>query len=308
MEKIKDYLPIFAIIITIASSLYTYSYYKVVSVNIFSYLDASEIILLQFKLLVQTGFLLLVILLSSISYFATMARLFAPKEVELEIEPDEISGKNKVELATEAATHNIASWLKHPFVSLKILIIFTLIIWAIHLLFLYKSPVLFPTFAAMGKIGIIAIMFALFKRHISVPFSKLYAGKFFSNRPLADDIEKMMKELVFIEMIILGALITGLAGQIDMYDTLLGTTSNSATIILENKTISTSDTLIYIGRTRNFIFLYHKIKEEAQIIPADKIIQLDLRTGKENFAIPPTYRNSKFFKPFVPQTKNKSPK
>ncbi len=289
--------------ITAASSIYTYNYYKVVGINIFSYLDVSEILLLQFKLLVQTGFMLLAGFLSIISFFATMAHFFAPNEVETEIMID-TNKENKTEIATKAAIRNIASWFDNPFITLNTCIILTVAGWGLHFLFIYKSPVLFPTFATVGEIGILVIIAVLFNKGISAAFSKLYAGKYFSDRPLADDIGKMTKQLVFIEIIIIGVLITALSGQVNMYEILLGSTSNSATIILEKKIITTNDTLIYIGRTHNFIFLYDKIKEEAQIIPADKIEQLNLRKGEKSLIIPASYRNPKFFKPVALPTKN----
>lgn len=307
MKKLIDSLPLLSVSLTIIAATYTYSYYKVIGLNIFNYLEITEVILLQFKLLAQVSILVIFSLFSIIIYFAATAHTFAPNDVEAELNTKNTENwEDKVRIANNAARENTTDWISNPPVPLKAIIVFTILAWLLYFFFLLFSPLTFPFFKTVGSIGILVIFAGLFNKYVSKGFYKLYRGKYYSNRNLANEISKVMKQLIFVELVSAVVLFTIMIGEYDIYDALLNESPRSAKIHLEDKVISTNDTTIYLGRTKGFLFLFNKTREETIIIPADKVTQLDLSPGKKSVIFPKSYLNPHYFRsPIFTKKENK---
>lgn len=298
MNKVIEAISILAVAGTIIASFYIYNFYQSVNINIFNYLDASEILTSQFQLLIKFGLIVIQSFILVIIPISVIAHFFAPKEVELEINNEESfeNEEDKITIATKAAKKSTLDWLNFPVMNLDWIIVIVILGWLSVIILTFYSPVKFPFVKIFTITATAAAAVILFNRFVSKSLFNLYRGKYFSNRPLANEAEKMIKILIAIESIAGILAFTNLIAQYNIQDIMIISTRNNVTLELDNKIIKTNDTLIYLGRTRNFIFLFHKYKEEAQVISSDKINRFTLSAGSKSKIIPPSYVNSLYFK------------
>jgi len=296
MNKLTEGLSIAAVIATIAASFYMYKFYQIIGINIFNYLDASEILISQFQLLMSLGIMSLMSFILIIVFISITAHFFAPAEVESESQSSSKDDENKVETATRKARQNTTDWFNIPGINLKTFSVFVILIWIAVLFCTFYSPIKFPVVTLAAIISTAGILIAKFNKFTSEALYRLYRGKYFSNRPLADEVSKIIKQLVFIEIFGMLLAVVNLSAENNMQDIMLVSTRNNVTIELDTKTIKTNDTLVYVGRTRNFIFLFHKLKEEAQVIPSDKINRFIMSTGSKSVLYPRKYINPMYLK------------
>lgn len=296
MNKLTESLSVIAIVATIAASFYMYKFYQIIGVNIFNYLDASEILISQFQLLMNLGILSLLSFVSIIVFVSVTAHFFAPTEVENENQLSSLEDENKVEVATRAAKENTIDWFNIPGMSLNIFSGFVILTWIVLLICLFYSPIKFPVIKFAAITGTVGILIAKFNEFASKALYRLYRGKYFSNRPLADEVSMIIKQIVLIELFGMLLAVVNLSAEYNMQYIMLVSTHNNVVLELDNKIIKTNDTLVYVGRTRNFIFLFDKSKEESQIISSDKINRFTLSAGSKSVLFPKKYINPMYFK------------
>lgn len=301
MNKIIEGLSLAAVAATITASFYLYRFYQFIGINIFNYLDVSEILISQFQLLLVFSYAIILSFFYILAPIITAAHFFAPKEVEDEtpdLEPK--ADAHRADIATEAAKKTTINWLYFPGITMTGAIAIVSLSWIVFLIFFFYSPIKSPLTGTFAMTGTLGISVAFFNKFASKSFFKLYRGKYFSNRPLVDEIEKVIKLLIITEGVVGMLAFTNLLAQYRMQGIMLESTQNNLSIELDNRTIKTNDTLIYVGRTRNFIILYYKNKESTQIIPSDKINSLILSPGSKSKIVPKSYLNT-FFTDIISQ-------
>lgn len=299
MDKTKEFLALAAVVLTIATGAYIYNYYAVIGINIFAYLEASEILLLQFNSLVHTG-LMLVLSLLMLAAIANHSILPAPAAGATP-QPEEAG--NVIPALDKASLEDVEMFkrLEAFFASaLKIVVAATIIVGATYFVLCYTYPTEVRILLDFSLDGVMACLGLALTKAAVTSFKKVRAT-FPPDDLFAKSLKKTTIFLLLAALSLVLVTFVGLIGRFDMYTKITDVTGKSGDRIvrqgailtvaeLPEKKIITNDTLIYVGRTQKFVFLYQKASGEAYIIPSDKILQLRLRQQKITLIIPPSYQ------------------
>ena len=82
--------------------------------------------------------------------------------------------------------------------------------------------------------------------------------------------------LVFLVYVCLAATFYGSLG----YKTIKNTTNSRTQLTFKDNKFVPSDTLIYIGKTNAYVFLYNRTKKQTDVVPIADVLKMEVRNDK----------------------------
>lgn len=255
MKNITENLPLLTVVLIIVGFLKLISFYSFFGVDIVSYLDVTEIIQLEFKFF-------------AISFLAIV--LFLVYLILKADKPDKANSTVGLNYKRSNFGWVLVNYVP-IFISINALImIVSIVIDRIKLHIINTFHVDMAVFFVL--IFFLPIVVNRIQKNLS----------YFS--PNAANYLRFSS--IFVPLIAIVLIVS----RNDAYMILTERPDKEAVLVLEKRTISTGKNLIYIGKTRNYVFLYDKNFEQAEVVPVDKITDSYFKAGKSNKILPNSFK------------------
>jgi hypothetical protein len=275
MEWIKNNLPIISIYLITLGIVYLTSYYLCFGVDISSYLEFSEIIQLQFKYFAATFCGIIIVNIS------TIIKLNSKRDYNKSDKDDIYKELLK---PSDFQRDNIMKHIsKDTSKQFKIAIItscFMVIVVTIYI-------AITKHYLITSGIEIMFMMISIyFFTQIALKHGKLFNGFGVSEK------HKLLITYGSIYAFI-SIFLTFEWARLEASDLILKHSESELTIFFDNKSVATNDSLVFVGKTKNYIFLYNRFTSKADVYPFSTVKSIQYRPGKKYKNIPYQYRIGK---------------
>lgn len=267
MEWIKNNLAIISIYLVTLGIVYLTTYYAYFGVNILSYLDLTEIIQLQFK------------------YYAAAFCIIVLSNLQIMLKNnyntnDNDDIYNELIKPNKYKQHKILKQFKdnsNRNVFYSVIVICLAFLGA----FIYKAITAhYLAFTAIELIFETIILYLFFK--ILPRYEKLL--KSFGVGGMNNEI------IPFFGFVIIATIVTSFElARNDAFDLIIKRSENEVTINIDSKSITTNDSLVFAGKTKNYIFFYNRFTEQYDVYAFSSIKSINYRPGKKYKIIPFQY-------------------
>jgi hypothetical protein len=270
MDKLKDNLPLFSVILVLLGLTRLIAYYGFFHIDIVSFIDLTEIIQLQFTFF-TIGFIFLI--LFSVHALDWLGRLTSDKE------------RVKALLSTPRqdleAQYPKANWISKNIISILFGIL-TISTFAIDY-FSNKSK----GFASPLYADLLAIFFI-------ITFISAYSGRTLAGiKGLGLLNGKYATLLSGIGGLVILMLAAAIYSRNSAFKVMVEKPEYEVTLVL-NDTVKTTKNLIYVGKSKAYIFLYDKDLDQAKVIPTTDIKSMDFKPGLINHKVPKPWRTETY--------------
>lgn len=242
MEKVKDYLPAITAYLLIIGILRMLIYYGYFGIDVFSFLEFSEIIQLQYKFYAITGLVLIT--------WVTLT----------------IFGYDNTKLINE--TEKLSKERKFPSSTLKIATsVFTLLF--IGLIISAYIADLFNKFQLE-----IELLFLTFPCAIFICLSTYLLFVWGHNRD-NEDITKHSNTLLIVATSVILVYVLSIAARNQAVMLVAVGPNQNVYLTTEKKSISITKDFIFVGKTKNYLFFYDKKSKITEVIKYDDVKTLN---------------------------------
>jgi hypothetical protein len=272
MDKLKENLPIISIGLLLLGFTRLITFYHFFHIDITAFIDLTEVLQLQFKFF-TTRFLLILLSLS-ITVFITRKFSKSPTgqtipnltstPIQKQHKTPNLIGRhiNAVRFALLALLSlSFFAYEWHKGINTPIWPNLTIISFTISILYILQKQIIFVLQIFESTYGITSL-------HVN---AFLYLSMFMSSAAM-------------------------LSIQ-SAFQIMTNKPEFETTIIFSDHTITTNKDLIYVGKTKSFVFLYDKDKDQADVIPTGDIKQIQFRPGLSNVKVPKPYRTKYYHGP-----------
>jgi hypothetical protein len=261
MKELRENIPLYTVIIIGISLLYLILYYAYLGIDIVSYIEPTEALVLSFPAfiyaLVENGIVMIVgliiclILLVIITIFDIVRKRFQKEKIP----------------SSSAATESNDLVDNEGFPWFSAIIV---LIWIVSITFVIISAIQTKDYTSL----------------INSMLFYCILGLFYVNRPKTHKIlskvilrDKQVFNLVYLTLIT--SLSVALLARHKAQDIISNKHYTQVAVSFENnQKIITNDTLRYVGKTKNYIFFYRTKQNESTIYPLEKAINLNMMDGK----------------------------
>jgi hypothetical protein len=270
MENLKNNLPFITIGLLVLGFARLVAFYDFFGINIVSYLETTEILQLQFGFFALSA---IIIILFSLQLLDSVGKAIKKREEASSI-PNPPENKD----------YKAPWFVKNSF---RILLGFGTAIFVAKNYYDYHAiGIIVPLHVELMAVIGFLFLISLDLKHLDSAIDRL-----------SKTDPKAITAYVITFLFLILTLAVVLMVRSDAYDILTKKTESEATFVLDSRTITSDSALVYIGKTRNYVFLYDKIKEQAEVIPIDKINDSYFRPGKANTLIPKQFQTEYYHRP-----------
>lgn len=262
MKWITDNLALISIGLLIIGFTKQIAYYQFFGVDIVSYLDTTEILQLEFKFFAISFVAILWLVINGLELLKITNEALLLK----------VSKPNIVKEEVGFWRRNLD---KHPF------LLFRLFVLIVSFGVIFHDRVFLHLLNTFNVEIFIALLFLNYVYGQSI---NVLTGP---ELTVNDNARIKIYLIILFIAVLIGVVIFT---RRSAYNILTKKPDKEAVLVLEKRTISTDSSTIYIGKTRNYVFLYNKDKELAEVIPADKIEDSYFSEGKPNTKLPNTFK------------------
>jgi hypothetical protein len=270
MDKIKDNLPLVTLVLLLLGFARMVAFYKFFHVDIASFIDLTEVIQLQFEFY-TIGFIFLSgALLQLLDWVGGL-----------------LSNQARVKALVETPTPELRE--KHPVIdriSKHILSILFGILGIATLTIQHfdgKKGFMGPLYADIFAVFFIAFVLSAYPLRSIVGIRKL--------RLLKDQHVPVVTGVILLGLLMVAAAIYSRASA---FKIMTEQPDYEATLVLGDRTVVTNKNLIYVGKSKSYVFLYDKDTDQSEVIPTSDIKRMNFRPGLMNHKVPKPWRTESY--------------
>jgi hypothetical protein len=280
MDKIKDNLPLVTLVLLLIGFTRLVAYYNLFHIDITSFIDFTEAIQLQFDFFTSRFLFLLFAMYLGIIPVIIVFRESGADEIKKPI-GSRSKGKEKQSALVKR--------IKYYSIPIYFTCIAVLVIIIEH--FVEKRGIIYPY---VHDLYFSCFMFGLLSATM-LYFIKLV--------PFSSQTKRMAARRMFIEKVHIisgGSMLVMLIGfsvlysRISAFEVITQRPDYEVTLVLEHQTVVTNKNLIYVGKSKSYVFLYDKDENQAEVFPMDDIKQMYLRRGRINHKVPKRFRTENY--------------
>jgi hypothetical protein len=272
MDKLKENLPLMSAGLLLLSFTNLVNYYHFFHIDIVTFIDLSEVLQLQFEFL-TIGFLFIIFWI----------------------------GHSIITLST-AHKSEIGRALIYP-VSMSIRKNYK----KYSIIFKYRDSLAFLFYAIFPSVAFVyewrqgVNMKALSDLAVmlfAVSFVLLFTRKFIVNMRRIKQLSgvgSVSLEPFFIVLILMAA--TTIYSKYAAFSVMTKEPDYEASIVFADHTVATNKNLIYVGKSKGYVFLYNKDTDQAEVISTGDIKQVRFSPGLHNVKVPKPYRTKYYHGP-----------